>query len=452
MHEGLREASTASPARALNHTRRLGALVALSAAALGVFAVSPALAADQQVQAEDNSFVLPGVAVKPGESVTWRYPGNSETHNVHFEDGKFTNPAMPIRGPWTSTRTFPSEGTFLWYCENHGGPGGQGMSGVVYVNDTGTVPGTPPAASFTVSPGVASLGQNVSFNATGTSDPDGTIIRHEWDLDGNGSFETDTGGRPNTALSYASPGPRTVKLRVTDSQRHSSVTTRSLMVTADPIASFTVSPSPAQTGRVVSFNASASSDPDGTIARYEWDLDGDGSFETDSATTPMTSRSYPSPGTVTVKLRVTDDLGVTSVTTRSLRIDAPSPPQSPSQSPPAPNVRLLPNVLRPRVSARQVGRAIRVRVSGRMLGNRGRACSGRIKVGTRAGVRRVATRTGRMGANCRYSTSFRVPLKRLPQRLRPRRKLLIVRASVRYQGNSLLATDLSPTGRARVKR
>ena len=53
-----------------------------------------------------------------------------------------------------------------------------------------------------------------------------------------------------------------------------------------PTASFTVTPNPAQTGQTVTFNGSASTDPDGTIAKYEWDLDGNGTYETNTGTTP----------------------------------------------------------------------------------------------------------------------------------------------------------------------
>ena len=147
--------------------RQTGVLVALAAAVLTVFIVSPALADNQQVQLEDNAFIRPAVAVKPGESVTWTYPNNTETHNVNFEDGLFTNPPMPTMGFWTGTRPFTTEGTYRYFCQNHGGPGGQGMHGFVYVNATGTVPGTPPTASFTLSPSIARFGQNVSFSAAG---------------------------------------------------------------------------------------------------------------------------------------------------------------------------------------------------------------------------------------------------------------------------------------------
>ena len=51
-----------------------------------------------------------------------------------------------------------------------------------------------------------------------------------------------------------------------------------------PTASFTASPNPASTNATVTFNAAASKDVDGTIAKYEWDLDGNGSYETDTTT------------------------------------------------------------------------------------------------------------------------------------------------------------------------
>ena len=36
-------------------------------------------------------------------------------------------------------------------------------------------------------------GQPVTFDASGSTDPDGTIVKYEWDLDGNGTYETNTG-------------------------------------------------------------------------------------------------------------------------------------------------------------------------------------------------------------------------------------------------------------------
>jgi len=115
-------------------------------------------------------------------------------------------------------------------------------------------------------------------------------------------------------------------------------------------------------------------------------------------------------------------------------------------------VRLTPNLLRPSASARQVGRKVVVRIRGRMLGNGGRACEGRLRIGTRAGGRRVVTRIARMGTNCRYTKQYSFPVSRLPRRLRSRSKRLVLSVSVRYQGNAGLGPDLSPTRPVKVRR
>ncbi len=87
-----------------------------------------------------------------------------------------------------------------------------------------------------------------------------------------------------------------------------------------PVASFTARPASAKPGQQVSFDASASKDPDGTIAKYEWDLDGNGSYETSTGTTPTVNQTYATEGKVVVGLRVTDNEGATGTTTRTISI------------------------------------------------------------------------------------------------------------------------------------
>jgi spore coat protein H len=63
----------------------------------------------------------------------------------------------------------------------------------------------------------------------------------------------------------------------------------------------------------VYFSAFGSSDPVDGVARYEWDLDGNGSFETDAtASGGYVSYQYAKPGEYRVSLRVTDSLGDTA--------------------------------------------------------------------------------------------------------------------------------------------
>ena len=59
----------------------------------------------------------------------------------------------------------------------------------------------------------------------------------------------------------------------------------------------------------VSFDASASSDDNG-IARYEWDLDGDGIYEQNTGTVPTISQTYETRGLVLAQLRIHDVTGL----------------------------------------------------------------------------------------------------------------------------------------------
>ena len=61
----------------------------------------------------------------------------------------------------------------------------------------------------------------------------------------------------------------------------------------------------------VVFNASSSSDPDGTIEKFEWDFGGDGTFETESAT-GVIAHTYDLAGEFNAAVRVTDDAGLSA--------------------------------------------------------------------------------------------------------------------------------------------
>lgn len=108
--------------------------------AIAVLLAVPANAADQSVSATlTNSFEPAEVTIDVGDKVTWDNEGGF--HNVKFDDGSFEEPASPSFDWETVERTFDSAGTFKYYCEQHGGPDGLGMSGTVSVRDaTGTVP------------------------------------------------------------------------------------------------------------------------------------------------------------------------------------------------------------------------------------------------------------------------------------------------------------------------
>lgn len=75
-----------------------------------------------------------------------------------------------------------------------------------------------------------------------------------------------------------------------------------------PTASFTYSPSAPEINEIITFDASASSDPDGEIARYEWDF-GDGTYTNE--TDPTTTHAYNETAIYTVTLTVIDNATAT---------------------------------------------------------------------------------------------------------------------------------------------
>ena len=87
----------------------------------------------------------------------------------------------------------------------------------------------------------------------------------------------------------------------------------------DPSATFTAT----CLGRSCSFDASGSSDPDGTVVRYDWSF-GDG--ESASGASSSTSHDYAANGAYTVTLTVTDDSGATGAATRQVAVEDPPPP------------------------------------------------------------------------------------------------------------------------------
>lgn len=72
-----------------------------------------------------------------------------------------------------------------------------------------------PAATVESSADTVSTGDQIRLDATGSYSPFDRIRRFEWDVDGDGSYELDTGEASTTAVSYAAAGVRTIRVRVT---------------------------------------------------------------------------------------------------------------------------------------------------------------------------------------------------------------------------------------------
>ncbi|WP_435125635.1 PKD domain-containing protein [Halobaculum sp. D14] len=166
-----------------------------------------------------------------------------------------------------------------------------------------------PTADFDVATDSPTAGEPVTFEAT-ASDPNGSVARYQWDLDGDGNYEASGSTVEHT---YGEAGEYAVRLRVTDDDGATDVVERAVSVAEPknkpPSAVFDVSTPSPQVGETVRFDAAASSDPNGSIERYRWDLTGDGSRDATGETVEFT---YQETGEYTVSLTVVDDDGATA--------------------------------------------------------------------------------------------------------------------------------------------
>jgi len=184
--------------------------------------------------------------------------------------------------------------------------------------------GARPVASFT-GPSSYIVDEFVGFVSTSVHpDPSRSIVQLAWDF-GDGTPVV-TSADTVRQHRYAATGVYTVRLRVTDDAGSFAETTRTITIALrpGPVALFDTTPTGALTNQPVSF-VSTSFHPDARrrIVQYEWDLDGDGTFDATGATA---ARSYALPGVYTVRLRVTDDATPTpntAETTYALQVIVP---------------------------------------------------------------------------------------------------------------------------------
>ncbi len=151
---------------------------------------------------------------------------------------------------------------------------------------------------------------------------------YAWDLDGDGSFETDTASTPQVMTSYDDAGARSVRVRVTDAQgRRAVLGPLRLDVRAAPSKVPTVvlkAPASVRldgSGVDVALDATGSTgNEDDPTLSYAFDLDGDGTYETATGTNPKATARLGRRGAVTLGVRVTDPYGLTAEARREVLV------------------------------------------------------------------------------------------------------------------------------------
>ena len=174
----------------------------------------------------------------------------------------------------------------------------------------------PPQASFTITP---STGGNapfdVAFSAAASVDPDNDIETYQWDF-GDGT----QGSGLTVGHVYTEAGTFTVVLKVIDAAGNFDQTSQTVIVRAQPTASFTATPTAGVSPLAVWFDASASTYHLSPLT-YEWDF-GDGRLGSGRITTHQYSAFQGATYTVTLTVRGPD--GAIDTTTLQITVLSPA--------------------------------------------------------------------------------------------------------------------------------
>lgn len=271
-----------------------------------------------------------------GATVSW-ITNEASTSQIEYGDsasyGKFTSADTSLVTVHTvSLSGLSSFTTYNFRVRSKDVAGNEAISGN-YTFSTSNI--APKILTFSATPLKGTLPLTASFTSS-ASDSDGSIVNYEWDLDGDGEYGRVTGTSSSTTFTYTAPGTYNARLKVTDNSGTSvisspitisvSSSTNQPPAIESMIADLREGPGPLK----VTFNLSAN-DPDGTIVKYEWDFDGNGTID-EATNNASLSFVYTNPGTYTARVKATDNSGATALSEIDILVTDTSFPQQTTDS------------------------------------------------------------------------------------------------------------------------
>jgi hypothetical protein len=276
----------------------------------------------------------------PGQAVTISAGGSggsgTVTYTYHFDDG-----SADVVGTADSVQhTFTAAGTHSVTVS--------ATDGHTSASQSLSIPVEPlPSAAVSVSPAIVAPNATVTVSAAASTGGAGQL-HYAYDLNGDGLYETDGGTTDTHTTSFPSIGPDTVGVRVTDSAAslgasadQKSTATAYVDVANQLKAALSYTPTVPRPNQSFTLDASGTTGgvtwdhSDNPVAlKYAWDLDGNGTYETDGGTTPTKAVSLTA-GHHTLGVQVTDARGQTDTATVAVDVAA-APSVGESANPSAP--------------------------------------------------------------------------------------------------------------------
>jgi PKD repeat protein len=171
-----------------------------------------------------------------------------------------------------------------------------------------------------------------------TVDPGGPVDGWRWDFEGDGTFDWYSSDGPNSTHTYVENGTYYAILRA----ELTNGTTRDWLFEVEvvpdnlpPVVTIIGPPEGfVTTDRLTDVELAGTSSDDGSVVLYEWDFNGDGTFDWQSNSTAAVVHRYGELGTFTSVLRATDDRGATGLAKLVVIVNnlAPSISQNPRLS------------------------------------------------------------------------------------------------------------------------
>lgn len=206
---------------------------------------------------------------------------------------------------------------------------GQAVAGQVY---RATLSLATTVTQWVVSPpsGPVLQGQTATLNVTGTNANGDTVLLPPatWQaVNGANLVQLTQAGDQSVTVTGLLSGQASI-VATCEQQAgaaDSRLTSAPVIVTVVALPTVTATATPTQPGlaETVTFSAAATVDPSlGQIVSWDWDLDGDGSFEQAGLASPQVTTSYDTDGPRTATVRVTDNFGSTA--TAQVTVDVQS--------------------------------------------------------------------------------------------------------------------------------